>query len=97
MKRYCKYIDITNRDFVRQAVINCLTKKIGRRDVIELFSEYSKLSVDFITLMIQSNHKKFLNGIIETIVDGMVQEIKDRNIKLKPIWYSEKIDESSKK
>lgn len=97
MKRYCKHIDITNRDFVKQAVMDCLIKKFRRRDVIELLSEYSKLSMDFIESIIQSNYKTFLNGIIETIVDGMIQEIKDKNIKLKPIWYSEKIDESSKK
>lgn len=97
MKRYCKHIDITNRDFVKQAVMDCLIKKFRRRDVIELLSEYSKLPVDFIESIIQSNYKTFLNGIIETIVDGMIQEIKDKNIKLKPIWYSEKIDESSKK
>ena len=96
MKRYCKHIDITNRDFVKQAVMDCLIKKFRRRDVIELLSEYSKLPVDFIESIIQSNYKTFLNGIIETIVDGMIQEIKDKNIKLKPIWYSEKIDESSK-
>ena len=41
MKRYCKDIDITDRDFISHAVHDCIKRKLKRADTIRLLSYYS--------------------------------------------------------
>lgn len=51
MKRYCKDIDITDRDLIRAAVMDCLADKKNRRDVRALMQRYG--TVDAIVAMMQ--------------------------------------------
>lgn len=51
MKRYCKDIDITDKDLIRAAVVDCLRGKKNRRDVRSLMSRYG--TVDAIVVMMQ--------------------------------------------
>ena len=51
MKRYCKGIDITDKDLIRTAVIDCLADKKNRRDVRALMQRYG--TVDAIVAMMQ--------------------------------------------
>lgn len=105
MKRYCKNIDLTNRDLVYRAVHDCLyggngknrKPKFSRRDTIAMFSEYSGLPKDFLRDIAKRKEYHFFDGIINTIVDGMIQEIKEKKYVIKDIWYSEKIDGCSGK
>lgn len=40
LKRYCKNIDITDRNFIEKAVFKCLDTRMDRRDTMKLLSEY---------------------------------------------------------
>lgn len=39
LKRYCKNIDITDRNFIEKAVFKCLDTRMDRRDTMKLLSE----------------------------------------------------------
>jgi len=105
MKRYCKNIDITNREFVSNAVRDCLTgskgknkkSKLSRRDTIILFAEYSGKPIDYIKGIVKTKQHGEINRIIELVIDGIIEEIKVQNYKVKPIWYTTKIDGCSGK
>lgn len=97
MKRYCKNVDITDRKLIQKAVYKCLRNKYKRNDVLEMFSEYSGLSKDFIKRAFEEFGIKALRPFAETAVDGIREELIQNKIKFKPIWYKEKIDASSQK
>ena len=97
MKRYCKNVDITDRKLIQKAVYKCLRNKYKRNDVLEIFSEYSRLSKDFIKGAFKEFGIKALRPFAETAVDGIREELIQNKIKFKPIWYKEKIDASSQK
>lgn len=97
MKRYCKNIDITNRELIQKAVYKCLDGKYGRSDVTRMLSEYSGLSINVIDSIFNEFGKESLYPIIETVIDGIRQELLYKNISIRPIWYNEKIDQSSGK
>lgn len=44
MKRYCKYIDITDRKLIQRATYDCLDDKYTRGDVLRLFSKFTPLN-----------------------------------------------------
>ena len=75
----------------------CLRNKYKRNDVLEMFSEYSGLSKDFIKRAFEEFGIKALRPFAETAVDGIREELIQNKIKFKPIWYKEKIDASSQK
>lgn len=97
MKRYCKNVDITDRELIQKSVYKCLRNKYKRNDVLEMFSEYSGLSKDFIKGAFKEFGIKALRPFAETAVDGIREELIRNKIKFKPIWYKEKIDASSQK
>ena len=47
--------------------------------------------------MLKEGGKRALKGIVETVIDGIRQELIDRKLVMKPIWYSRKVDSSSGK
>lgn len=91
MKRCCKNIDITNRELISEAVWTCLNDKMTRSDTIKMFSEYSRLPFEFL-YDIAKNHRGMLDGITETTVDGIRQEIIEQKYIVKPIRYKVKKD-----
>lgn len=96
MKKYCKNIDITNREFIRKAVYKCLyggkngKNKLKRKDTLRMFQEYSGASMDILKKIVKDREYQMFDGIIETIVDGIHQEIIDGDFAWKPIWYTER-------
>lgn len=107
MKRYCKKIDLTDRNLIERAIRDCLfgrrkgkrrgKNKLGRRDTVKLLSEYSSLPEHFIKQIIRERKYEYLNGTIETIVDGIAEEIRNRAYRVRPIWHTTKVDGSSGK
>lgn len=98
LKRYCKNIDITDRNFIEKAVFKCLDTRMDRRDTMKLLSEYINIPYpDIKRIAEKSYYQKYLNGAIQTLIDGIRQEILDRNYKVKPIFYRNKIDGNSGK
>lgn len=97
MKTYCKKVDITDRKLIQRAVYKCLKKKYKRNDVHRMFAEYTGLPADFIRKMLNEFGIRGLEPLVETVIDGVREEIIQNNINFKPIWYKEKIDASSQK
>lgn len=98
VKRYCKNVDITDRDFISISVRDCIKKKLSRKDTIELFCQYSGLSYNAIHRIVKCDYSKgYIDGIIETVIDGIRQEIIYRSYLVKPIHYQTKIDGNSGK
>lgn len=77
MKRLCKDIDITDIDFLKNAIEDCLKNKHKDRKDVSAFLEQYK-TIENIAYLIQN-------------------EIKNKQLKLKPIYYRDKIDGSSGK
>lgn len=98
LKRYCKHIDITNREFIEKAVYKCLGTRMERRDTIKMLAEYTGLPYTTIKRIADKPYlQKYLHGAIQTLVDGIRQEILDKNYKIKDIHYKNKIDGNSGK
>lgn len=55
-----------------------------------MFQEYSGLPISFLRKIVKDHQYRMLNGIIETIVDGIRQEIIDERFCWKPIWYTQR-------
>lgn len=94
MKRYCKNVDITNRDFIKSAILDCLNggrnkrSKLSRRDTLKMFEEYSGVPFEMLKKIAKDKQYHMFDGIIETIVDGIQQEIINQKYSWKPIWYT---------
>ncbi len=97
MKRYCKDIDITNRKLIKQAVEDCLEDKYSRPDVIRMFAEYTKLTKNHIEDFYKEFGKPSMSIFVDPVIDGIRQELINKTIVIKPIWYTERIDPSSGK
>lgn len=97
MKTYCKTVDITDRKLIQKAVYKCLKKKYKRKDSLTMFSEYTGLPTDTIEGMFNEFGLSGMKPMVETVVDGVREEIIQGNIHFQPIWYKEKIDASSQK
>lgn len=91
MKRCCKNVDITNRELIARATKDCLFGKITRSDTIRMLREYSGLSYDLL-LDVAENHGYALNGLVETVVDGIRKEVIEKKYIVKPIRYVIKKD-----
>lgn len=93
MKRYCKDIDITNRKFIKEAILTCLSggengkAKYSRTDTLKMFHEYSHLSMEFLKGIAKTGDYYLFDGIINTIAEGIRSEIINREYTWKPIWH----------
>lgn len=94
MKTYCKNVDITDRNLIKYATYNCLQSKYTRKDTLKLLSYYSNenISTEQIYKMIKESGKISVSPYVENIIDGLRNEIINKNLILKPIFYKEKLD-----
>ena len=95
MKRCCKRINITDRNLIERAAKECLDGKMNRSDVIRMFSEYSGVSYNAIKKICKD--KRMMNGVIQTVVDGIQQEIINKKYIVKPIRYRKQVDKCNGK
>ena len=73
LKRYCKNVDITDRNFISTAVRDCIAKKLTRKDTIKLFCEYSGLPYNAVYRIVKHDYTKgYADGLIETVIDERV-------------------------
>ncbi|MDO4275868.1 MAG: reverse transcriptase domain-containing protein [Eubacteriales bacterium] len=61
---------------------------MGRRDTLQIFRDYSGLPYQFLKDIAKSHQCWMFNGIIETIIDGMQEEIRNERFVWKSIWYT---------
>lgn len=95
MKRCCKRIDITNRILIERAVRDCISGKMNRGDTIRMFSEYSKLPCEIIKKICKEHF--MMEGLINTVIDGIQQEIIEKKYIVKPIRYRYQVDKCNGK
>lgn len=80
MKTYCKTVDITDRKLIQKAVYKCLKNKYKRKDVHRMFSEYTGIPTDTIKGMFDEFGLSGMKPMVETLVDGVREEIIQGNI-----------------
>lgn len=97
MKRYCKDIDITNRNLISNATYKCLQDKYRRNDVLELLSDISGLKKHQIYNIYHRYGKKSIKPFVEVLINVIRFEIINKSIIYPPIWYKDKVDPSSYK
>lgn len=97
MKRYCKQIDITDRNLISLAAYQCLDGKITRFDTLRMLAKYSGLTHHQIYTIHHRYGERYLDGAVELVIDAIQEEILNRSVDLVPIWYKEKVDPSSHK
>lgn len=95
MKRCCKNVNITDRNLIEEATRDCLYGKMNRPDTIRMFSEYSGLPYDLIKNI--SKNAYAMEGLINTVIDGIQQEIIDKKYIVKPIRYRKQVDKCNGK
>ena len=96
MKRYCKRVDITDRKLIERATRDCLHGKMTRGDTIHMFSEYSGVSPKIIR-DICKDAPLLMDGLINTVIDGIQQEIINKAYVVKPIRYKKQVDKCNGK
>lgn len=97
MKRYCKNIDITNRDLIARATYKCLKGKYKRNDTLELLSDTSGLKKNEINNIYCRYGINGVKPFIEILIDTIRHELINKSISFYPIWYKDKADPSSHK
>lgn len=97
MKRYCKNINILDRNLIIESIKSCLKGKLTRRDSVELISRITNTSCRITRLKLKIKDERFLSRAIERIADEITEELTNEKLNLIPIWYSEKYDTSSLK
>ena len=97
MKRLCKNIDITDIEFIKNAVTLCLSKskKRKRNDTVKYFMAINDVDKD--TVLKNLDDKEWLNNTIDKISKEIQEEIISDTINFPPIYYRDKIDGSSGK
>ena len=71
-KKYCKNIDITNRDLISNATYRCLADKYTRNDTLELLSGISGLRKCQIYNIHYRYGRKALKVFIEFLIDTIL-------------------------
>ena len=97
MKRYCKNIDITNRNLISKATYKCLKDKYKRNDTLELLSDISGLRKCQVYSIYYRYGIKAIKPFVEVLIDVLRSELLNKSISFAPIWYKDKIDPSSHK
>lgn len=95
MKRCCKRVDITDRSLIDRAVRDCLHGKMDRGDVLRMFSEYSGIPAQSIRQICKNT--LFMNGLINTVTDGIREELINKHYIAKPIRYRKQVDKCNGK
>lgn len=97
IKRYCKHVDITDRELISTATYKCLKGKYRRRDTLDMLSNISGLSANQLYYIQKKFSVKCLYRFVELLIDEIRIELFDKKLKFEKIWYREKEDKSSGK
>ena len=97
MKRLCKDVDITDRGLISRAVYACLNKKYKRNDTTEYLSKVTGVRRKYIRCIYRRYGKIAMYPFTEVAISEIREEILRGSISFPPIWYREKVDESSGK
>ncbi len=98
MKRKCKGVDITNRELVKRAVLECLrpAKKRQRGDTRRLFSQLLRVKPAVARQALMERGELYMRGV-ELLVDMLTERIRARKLELRPVYQKRRMDPSSRK
>lgn len=97
IKRYCKGVDITDINFIKDCCFLYLDGNWKRNDVINLFVRFSDYSFGEARAIAHKERYEELYPAVSTIAEHMRSRIIARDLKLRPIKYHEHIDGMNKK
>ena len=97
MIRYCKKIDITDLDFIKSAIYECLDGKWRRNEVAEMLSRMNVLSIHDIRRAISLKQIEQLSECITRLAEYISYSIRRRRLDLPPITWTERLDGNSGK
>ena len=97
IKRYCKDVDVANVEFIKSCCFLYLDGKWKRNDVIGLFTRFSDYSFDKVKNIVYTEDYSPLYETIQIISEHISEQIKNRQLVLKPIKYFTRIDGMNKK
>lgn len=84
MKMFCLKVDITDISFIKKCILKCIrNKKKKRRDIRRIQAEYGI--------------EEWNEDSITKLAQDLSEEIKNRKLILKPIYYKDKYDQASGK
>lgn len=86
---------MSDRNLIERATRECLRGKMSRSDTLRMFSEYSGVSYDMIKGICKD--AKSMNGLVNTVIDGIQQEILNKKYIVKPIRYRKQVDKCNGK
>lgn len=98
MKSYCKDIDITDIEYIKAAIYECLDGKWRRTEVAELLASTGAMPIHDIRRAIAlRRHKEDLTACIQALAIYIRYSINRRQLDLPPITWEERIDGNSGK
>lgn len=99
IKRYCKNVDITDVDFIKNCCFKYLDGKWKRDDVAQLFVRFSTFSFREVKDIVndESGDKSKLHEAIDNIAMHISKSIKHKDVRLNPIRYFTRLDGMSNK
>lgn len=98
MKTYCKGVNPSDPKTIQPHIWNCLKPKLKRRDYSDFVSRYCSLTAKKIRALARQGvyHKEFDRALMLIAMDISVR-IRQRDLQLEPIRYSERTDGLSRK
>lgn len=105
MKTYCKNIDLTDIELIRESVHNCIRNKPRRRGLVKFIRRNTKLSSDMIYKSVVNQPVKYKDvlrtgdywTVICMVANVLYGEILNGKLQLSPIQIQHRIDACSLK
>ena len=93
MKRYCKRIDITNAEFVRPFVADCIFRHYKRHDFRKFLIQNGLPRVQYYEILAHKVDKSCLNSTIHRIAEMIADILKSEDLSaLKPVTIRTRVD-----
>lgn len=97
MKTYCYNINITDVEYIKICVLDCLNKKYNKNKIIGFLARYENVPKSDVRNLYDLFGVDGLMFIIDHIARDMSQHLKNHDIKLPPIRFVERYDSNSGK
>ena len=95
MKTYCKKVNITDLDFIKEAIKHCLDGKWHKRKVIRFIASYEKMKREEVEEILDIFGKDKFDFFIDHLARYMQSCIIERKIVVPKITFSQRYDDNS--
>lgn len=98
MKRYCKHVDITNKEFIKPFIMDCISRHYKRHDFKKFLIKIGMNKSDYENELIKKHNKKCLIDIIDNIAVIVSTMLKNEDLSaLQHVKIREKFDTTCNK